>query len=141
MIHDIGVNDTFDESWMNRLNSLSQKLADMEPPELNLYKALLQINKCKNIQAAEQLIDTLDQYIFSPQFRSPIEAAVGELSVIMTEADAAMMMPYLNLQQYGEALIQRNCGALTPYGLIERKDGQPVQAMEEQPQQGGMEMR
>lgn len=32
-------------------------------------------------------------------------------------------------------------GILTDYGLIERTDGQPVQSIENQPKQGGMEMK
>ncbi len=85
-------------------------------------------------------MDTLDEYIFSPQFCSPIDVAKGELSLILTEQDAALITPYLNLHQYGQSLIQRCGGMLTDYGLIERKDGQPIQVPEQQPCQGGMEM-
>jgi len=122
------------------LNRLAQKLAKLDPKALPAYKALLETANCHDLDKAEQLMDTLDEYILSPQFCSPIDVAKGELSVILAEWDAAQIAPHLNLYQYGQSLIQRCGGLLTDYGLIERKDGQPVQAMEQQPQQGGMEM-
>ncbi len=123
-----------------QINRLAQKLADLEPMALPAYKALLDAADCQSIQQAEQLMDTLDEYIFSPQFSSPIDVAKGELSLILTEQDAAFITPHLDLYQYGQALIQRCGGMLTDYGLIERKDGQPIQVPEQQPSQGGMEM-
>jgi len=128
------------EYSIDTLNQLAQKLAKLDPKALPAYKALLDAANCHDLDKAEQLMDTLDEYIFSPQFSSPIEVAKGELSVILAEWDAALLTPHLNLNEYGQSLIQRCGGLLTDYGLIERKDGQPVQAMERQPRQGGMEM-
>ena len=96
------------EEGIDHLNHLARRLADMEPKALTAYKALLEVTDCKELQSAEALMDSLDKYIFSPQFSSPIEVAKG-------------------------ALIQRCGGTLTAYGLIERHDGQPVQTMETQP--------
>lgn len=56
---------------------------------------LLEAVDCKDLQSAEQLIDTLDNYIFSPQYSSPIEVAKGELSVVLNEEDAATLAPHL----------------------------------------------
>ena len=129
------------EEGIDHLNHLAWRLADMEPKALTAYKALLEVTDCKELQSAEALMDSLDKYIFSPQFSSPIEVAKGELSVVLCNEDAATLTPHLNLYQYGQALIQRCGGTLTAYGLIERHDGQPVQTMETQPRQGGMEMK
>ncbi len=122
------------------LDRLAQKLADMEPKALSAYKALLEATDCRDLGEAEQLIDTLDEYIFSPQLGSPTDVARGELSIILTEQDTAWLLPCLDLHRYGQALIERCGGVLTEYGLIERRDGQPVHAPEHQPSQGGMEM-
>jgi hypothetical protein len=113
----------------------------MEPKALSAYKALLEAMECKDLQGAETLMDSLDKYIFSPQYSSPTEVAKGELSVILCDEDAATLTPHLNLYRYGQALIDRCGGILTDYGLIERTDGQPVQSIENQPKQGGMEMK
>ena len=85
-------------------------------------------------------MDTLDQYTFSPQYSSPVEVARGELPTILSSDDLAQIIPHLNLYQYGQTLIQHCGGMLTDYGLIRRNDGQPIQAIEQQPQQGRMEM-
>ena len=58
----------------------------------------------------------------------------------MAESDVKLLLPHVNLYAYGEALMQHQHTALTEYGLIERQDGQPIQSMEKQPSQGGMEM-
>ena len=67
--------------------------------------------------------------------------AKGELSAILCDPEAEMIIPHLNLNLYGQALIQKSGGMLTAYGMIERADGQPIQRMEESPKQGGMEMK
>lgn len=123
------------------LNCLSQRLADMEPKALTAYKALLEAVKCHDLQNAALLADSLDKYIFSPQYSSPIEVAKGELSTILCDREAEIITPYVNLHQYGQALIRSYNGVLTAYGLIERVDGQPIQGVEESPTQGGMEMK
>ncbi len=123
-----------------QINRLAQKLADMEPQALSACKALLEATGCDDIADAERLADTLDEYIFSPQFGSPIDVAKRELSVILSEEDTAQLLPHLDLRRYGQALIERCGGVLTEYGLIERKDGQPIQAQAKEPQWGGMEM-
>ena len=128
------------EVGIDFLNDLAQRLADMEPKALSTYKALLEATDCKDLQSAEALMDSLDNYIFSPQYSSPAEVAKGELSAVLRDEDAATLIPHLNLYQYGQALIERCGGTLTAYGLIEREDHQPIQAIENMPSQGGMEM-
>ncbi len=165
-------------SGMETVDLLARRLAGLEPKALTAYKALLEATDCKDILSAGALMDSLDNYVFSPQYSSPIEVAKGELSLILCEPDAATLAPHLNLYQYGQALIEKCGGVLTPYGLIEPRGphmspaervmwgaeeqgsersfrlqaetevnglcddaGQPVQGMEESPQQGGMEMK
>ena len=123
------------------LNQLSAKLSGMEPKELTAYKALLEAANCRDLLSASLLADSLDKYIFSPQYSSPVEVAKGELSTILCDQEAEIIMPHVNLHQYGQALIRNYNGVLTAYGLIERVDGQPIQGMEESPKQGGREMK
>ena len=126
---------------METVDLLARRLAGLEPKALTAYKALLEATDCKNLQGAEALMDSLDEYIFSPQYSSPIEVAKGELSTILCDREAEIITPYVNLRQYGQALIRSYNGVLTAYGLIERVDGQPIQGVEESPTQGGMEMK
>ena len=126
---------------METVDLLARRLAGLEPKALTAYKALLEATDCEDLQNAETLIDSLDEYIFSPQYSSPIEVAKGELSVILCAEDAAFLVPHLNLHRYGQALIERCGGTLTAYGLIEREDHQPVLSEKNMPNQGGMEMK
>ena len=122
------------------LDLLSQKLAGMEPKKLTVYKALLEATDCHDLQTAVLLVDTLDQYILSPQFSSPVEVAREEI-ITFCELKTEVLIPYVNLYQYGQALIRDCGGAMTPYGLIERVDRQPVQGIEEGLKQDGMTMQ
>jgi len=113
---------------IGQLDRLARKLAEMEPADLTKYKAVLEAVDCFKLDRAELLTDALDSYLFSPRLCSPVEVAWGNLAVILPEPEEEMLTPYLDLDQYGQALIQDCGGVLTSYGLIERKDGQPVQA-------------
>jgi hypothetical protein len=126
---------------MEAVDLLARRLTGLEPQALSAYKALLEAADCEDLQSARTLMDSLDKYIFSPQHSSPTEVAEEELSSILCDKDVETIIPHLNLYQYGQALIKRCGGSLTAYGLIERKDHQPVQAMENKPCQGGMEMK
>lgn len=83
-------------------------------------------------------MDTLDQYSFHPHLRSPTDLAKEELLVITAEENARLLLPYLNLHEYGEALIKESGAVLTSYGLIERKDGQPIHSPWQKQPEGGM---
>ncbi len=133
------ISDT--EEGIDFLNQMAQGLADLEPQALTAYKALLEATDCKDLRSAETLMDSLDNYIFSPRYSSPIEVAKGELSVVLCAEAVETLTPHLNLYSYGQALIEKCGGVLTPYGLIEREDHQPVLSAENMPRQGGMEMK
>ena len=60
--------------------------------------------------------------------------------LIVDPRSAEVMIPYLDLEGYGAALVKGLNAELTDYGMVERQDRQPVQTPEEQPRQGGMEM-
>ena len=120
------------------LNPLACKVAKLDPAALPAYKALLEAAGCLDFDAAEHLMDTLDQYSFHPHLRSPTDLAKEELLVITAEENARLLLPYLNLHEYGEALIKESGAVLTSYGLIERKDGQPIHSPWQKQPEGGM---
>ena len=126
---------------MESMDLLARRLAGMEPQELTAYKALLEAVDCKDLSDAERLVDSLEEYIFTPSLNSPEEVAEEELGVILCEESVPQLIPYVDLRGYGQALMEQRGGILTPYGLLEREDGQPILSMNEQPEQGGMEMR
>ena len=126
---------------MESMDLLARRLAGVEPQELTAYKALLEAVDCKDLSDAERLVDSLEEYIFTPSLNSPEEVAEEELGVILCEESIPQLIPYVDLRGYGQALMEQRGGALTPYGLLEREDGQPIHSMNEQPEPGGMEMK
>ena len=93
---------------------------------------------CQNIDTALTLIDTPEQYTFSPQLSSPANIAMDNLRYVIDKTELDLLLPHLNLDAYGQELLTVQNAVLTDYGLIERTDGQPVQLPQEQSQEGGM---
>ena len=116
------------------VNDFAGMLAEMDSKALVIYKALLEAADCRDLLHAGLLAGQLPLYTFSPKISSPAEMAKEEISVTLCDPEAETLLPHVNLQSYGEALIEQCGGKLTGYGLIERTDGQPIQS----PRQGGM---
>lgn len=126
---------------IGQINELAQAAKKLdEAGQLMKYKAVLDAVECSDMDAAMELTDRLEEYQFSPGLRSVERVARAELKVLMDESSMELILPHLNLFNYGTDLVRRHNGEITPYGLVERQDGQPVQEME-RPSQGGMEMR
>ena len=124
---------------METVDLLARWLANMNGKDLCKFKALVEAVCCRDLSQVEHLLSTLEEYLFSPEYRTPAEAAEGELAIMLDERAAALIRKHLNLQRYGEDLLRQRNTVLTSYGLIERRDGQPMQSMEVQPAQGGIE--
>ena len=121
---------------------LAHRLAELEVDgELPKYKAVLEAIDCDDICWALSLADGLDQYMLDPKERTPEEVARGVINMTVPRHEIETLLPHVNLYQYGQALIQASGGQLTGYGLIERTDGQPIQAIDqEQSQMGEMNL-
>lgn len=103
----------------------------MSHEELTKYKALLEIMDCREFQGAEQLSRTMGEYLLTANYQTPAEIAKGELDCILDELDIGEMLPYLDLDGYGQVLLDRRGGMLSGYGLVERADGESVLTMRE----------
>lgn len=130
----------FEETDIAVINGLARGLKGVEPKDMLIYKAILDAAECGNLINAERLTGELDEYRLSSQIRSFTKCAEEKLAAIMPEEDLKLLAQHLNLYGYGRSLLQDRNAVITSYGLVERKDGQPIQAMENQPEQGGMEM-
>ncbi len=113
---------------IDAVNRFAEALTGMDRKALIIYKALLEAFSCQDLLSAELLAEHLPAYAFSPQISYPAELAKEALSVNLRGAEAKALLPHVDLQHYGEALIKDRGGELTGYGLIERIDGQPLRA-------------
>ena len=124
------------ETDVHAVNRMAERLQEMTHEELAKYKALLEILNCREFQGAEQLSRTMGEYLLTANYQTPAEIAKGELTCILDELDMGEMLPYLDLNGYGQALLDRRGGVLSGYGLVERADGEPVLTMQEPLERG-----
>ena len=112
------------------VEALAAGLSRIDQLDVRLYKAVLSATNCTEISQALELRNQLDQYILDPEIFSPEDQARSELAAMLPEADAQVVASHLNLYAYGSELMRENNSVQTDYGLLERRDGQPIQAME-----------
>ena len=123
---------------------LAHRLAELEvDDELPKYKALVEATGCDEIRWALALSDSVEQYAYDPKVREPEDVARAALETMLPKDEIELLKPFLNMHQYGQAVLKQDGGTLTGHGLIERCDGQPILAMDQersQDQQNGMEL-
>lgn len=130
------VNQTEDVFAVNHAASRFAKMSGEAIPKL---KSLLEVIGISSLADAVRLTEQLESYVYSPEFSSPTDVARAEIKFSLIEQEAELLIPHVNLHQYGKALLENHNWTLTDYGMISRQDGQPIQKFEEQNQgMGGM---
>ena len=121
------------------VNELAQRLQAMDVTDLGVLKAVMEARGFDTLNDVIELAGRTDEYIIDPGILSVEQAAEVELNAMLREEDAELIIRHLNLHAYGKALLAQRNAVITPYGRLEREDGQPIQAMEQEPEMGGME--
>ena len=111
----------------------------MSDKELCVLKAVMETVGFDTLDGVIELAGRTDEYIFEPGIRGVEQAAEAELNAMLGEKDAELITQHLNLYAYGKSLLEQENAAITPYGRLQRRDGQPIHAMEQEPEMGGME--
>ena len=119
-------------------NQAASRFAQMTGEQIPKLKSLLEATRISNLAEALLLSEQLDSYVYSPEFSSPTDVARSSIKFSMTETEADLLIPHVNLHQYGKALLANHNWNLTEYGMISRQDGQPIQRIEPQEQNQGM---
>ena len=137
-----GLNHTMHfDGEMPLILELSQRLTELVGRgELPKFKAILAANDCQEISRMISLAAEADEYFFEPQISSPEDVARSELSMVICGKDAETLLPHINLERYGLALLARDHAVVTSYGFIERDKTQQVQEEDHVPSQEGMMM-
>lgn len=124
------------------IKQLGDVLTQISAERLPAYKALLAAAECQDIEEALVLAEQLDEHILSAAIASPEDAAAEELALILPNEAARLLRPHINLYAYGQMLLASRNNIQTEYGLLKRRDGQPIQSIgqqQQEPQMGGME--
>ena len=144
-IQDCAIPDLNHELYLNgeipQIVELSQRLSELDARgELPKYKAILAANDCRELSEMIALAGTVDIYFFEPQMSSPEDVARSELGLVLCGQDAETLLPYLDLQSYGRALLERDQAVVTRYGLVEQDKTQQTMEENQAPGRDGMEM-
>jgi hypothetical protein len=129
-----------DVADLQSVNDFAEMLQGMGDKPVRKYKAVLHAMGCNSLEEAVDLAGHMDDFVFNESISSYYELALDELKFMMTDDDAALLAQFTTLHSYGIALRERDNSVISLYGLVERDDGQPIQAPPEQREQPGMEM-
>lgn len=133
--------EELDCDGIDDLNELAKAIQyRQERSELPKLKAVLHAADCHNISTATFIAKNLDDYIYEISQRSPEEVGLEELRYTMDSEALKILQKHINLYAYGNDVMELNHSRLTPYGLVERKDGEIQMFFDEKPSQGGMQI-
>ena len=134
--------EELDCDGIEEMNELAQAIQyRAKQSELTKLKAVLHASDCHSIHTATYIAENLDDYLCEFDQRTAEEVASEELRFIVDEQSLSTLKKHVNLFNYGMDVIKENNAAMTPYGLVQRRDGELLQAMDETPSQGGMQMQ
>ena len=106
------------------VNHFAQTAAAMSQEQRKVYKAVLEGLRCRDLSAALQQADTLDEYILKEGINSPSEFARETICAKLDEPLAEKVLGNLNCHRCGEALMKEEHFIQTGYGQLQRRDGQ-----------------
>ena len=133
--------DELDCDSIDDLNDLAKAIQyRQERSELPKLKAVLHAADCHNISTATFIAENLDDYIYETSQRSAKEVGLEELRYTIDSEALKLLQNHVNLYGYGCDVMEHNHSKLTPYGLVERRDGEMQMFFDEKPTQGGMQM-
>lgn len=106
-------------------------LHDLERRETSeRYKALLQAAKCSDLNTALRLGADLDAYELFPMQSASGHYGRDALYEIYGDETANALYPYMDCFKYGKNLMDTEHAEITDYGIIRRKDFEPIQVPE-----------
>ena len=121
--------------------TIAQVLSTIGPEELPCYKAVLESTGCATLEDAAEIAGHLDAYQLFPQIASPAELARTELDAAMTGPLSKALYDHVDLYALGQDLLRVKNYRLSSYGLIQRRDGQPLHSYGSPEPTQGMELR
>lgn len=123
---------------IQKLNELAKLLKSREGSgNLSKLKAVIHATGCHDITTAIQIAQHLDDYLFEPRLRNPQEVALEELRFMMDERSLSVLKKHVDLYNYGRDVVVSYKAVLTPYGLVQRRDGSALLQVREAPSESG----
>lgn len=134
------INDAIDdEGGIGQANAFARLLAQKEriwvEEDIVKYKALLEATGCASLVGATALAEELEQYELKPEIAQPWNYAEARLKEKYPDLPAVLFQTGQSYQA-GVEMMEQDHAALTGYGVIRRKDGQPLPELRQEA--GGM---
>jgi len=128
---------------LESFNEFAAAVRDISSPHRQIpkLKALLDYFEITKLDEAISLTEHLEDYILTPEISSPPETALDQLHNMLDDHSVELLRPCLSLYDYGKAIIERDNARLTPYGLLQRADYQPMLRPVQEDFTMGMEMK
>ena len=138
------INAALEDDGLEQVNDFARRLAKQkrtwDEAEFVRYKALLAAVGQPDLTSAVQLMEESDQYELRPE----VAQTWGYAEMILREKYPDLPEELFQTPQaarIGEQMLDDRLGTITEYGLIRRKDGQPLPILHpEQAAEQGLEM-
>lgn len=123
------INDALEDDGLEEVNDFARQLAQRKriwgETEFACYKALLAAMGQPSLTDAAQLMEEADQYELCPEVANTWGYAELVLREKYPDLPEELLQPP-QVAQIGQRMLDDRLGAITEYGLIRRKDGQPL---------------
>ena len=114
-------------------NRFAEMLDRLPVEDVSKLKAILEVTGCEDLTSASLIAQELDSYMLSEDIRNPEDMGRYRLSYLLSDEDRDLILKHINLYAYGKENLEHTPEAsMSPYGLVERTDGQPILASAQQ---------
>ena len=120
--------EELDYDGIDELNELARAIKQRDTRgELQKLKAVLHASDVREVSTATSIAENLDDYLFESNQRNAEEVGLEELRFTVDISVLPVLLKHINLCGYGNSVMEIHNSKLTPYGLVERRDGQAMQ--------------
>lgn len=120
-------------------NRFAEMLDRLPVEAVSKLKAILEVTNCEDLTTASLIAQDLDSYMLSEDIRNPEDMGRWTLDFMLSDEDRNLILKHINLYAYGKELLEQTpSAAMSPYGLVDRTDGQSILAQVQQ--QAGPQM-
>lgn len=114
-------------------NRFTEMLDRLPVEDVSKLKAILEVNGCEDLTSASLIAQDMDSYMLSEDIRNPEDIGRYRLNYILSDEDQDLVLKHINLYAYGKEILEQTPqAAMSPYGLVERTDGQPILSQTQQ---------
>ena len=109
------------------INHFAEILEGVPAEDITKLKAVLEVTRCDDLITASLIAGELDNYMLSENIRNPEDMGRWQLDYLLARDDRDLVLKHINLYAYGkEVLEQTESAAMSAYGLVDRRDNQPL---------------